>query len=111
MKDQTLLSFDDDPVVEQVTIQARFESFHERNPDVYRELVALARAGVFSGRTKLGIGQLFEVLRWTRSIAGLPDGRESFKLSNDYRSRYSRLIMEQEADLAGIFDTKTLTSE
>ena len=111
MNDQTLLSFDDDPVVEQVTIQARFESFHSRNPDVYRELVALARRGVRSGRTKLGIGQLFEVLRWEYSIAGLPDRRESFKLSNDYRSRYARLIMEQESDLVDVFNTKTLTTE
>lgn len=109
MDEQTILSFDDEIVVDVVTIQARFERFHYRNPDVYRELVILARQGVRAGRTKLGMKQLFEVLRWNRSIGH--DPTETFKLSNDYTSRYARLVMEQETDLDGIFDTKSLTSE
>lgn len=91
-------------------ITAHFWAFHERNPEVYAGLVRLARTGKQSGRTKLGIGQLFEVLRWEWMIGGLPDRHEQFKLNNNYRSRYSRLIMQREPDLEGIFETRELAS-
>ena len=90
-------------------IQERFELFHERHPEVYKQLVELARRAVQSGRTKVGIGMLFEVLRWERLIAGLPDEREhGLKLNNSYRSRYARLIMACNVDLADIFETRKM---
>lgn len=89
------------------TIQDRFERFHEANGWVYDALVSLARDYISGGRTRLGIGMLFERLRWdyNRSTTGDP-----FKLSNDYRSRYSRLIMANEHELEGVFATRELTS-
>jgi hypothetical protein len=36
------------------------------------------------------------------------DSKEEFRLSNSYRSRYARLIMEQEADLQDFFTTREL---
>ncbi len=106
MTEQGALTFDypADP------IQERFELFHRRHPEVYEQLVTLARRAVQSGRERVGIGMLFEVLRWERLIAGLPDGREPFKLNNNFRSRYSRLIMQCNIDLADIFETRGLTS-
>jgi hypothetical protein len=84
--------------------------FHRRNPAVYRGLVALAREAKANGRTKVGIGQLFEVIRWNWMVEGLPDDHEHYKLNNNYRSRYARLIMKQESDLEGLFDTRKLTA-
>lgn len=92
------------------SIADAFAAFHAANPWVYDALVRLARDLVERGASRVGIGMLYEVLRWqwTRSTS---DPVSDFKLNNNYRSRYARLIMEQETDLAAIFHTRTLTSE
>ena len=92
------------------TIQERFEAFHSEHPEVFDQLVDLARTALEHGRTRIGIGHLFEVLRWQRMIAGLPDEAEDFKLNNDYRSRYARLIMRTVPELDGLFETRRITS-
>ena len=51
-------------------------------------------------------GMLFEIVRWRRGVVTvIGDG---FRLNNNYRSRYARLIESQEPDLEGIFDTREL---
>lgn len=89
------------------SIQARFERFHAANPEVYVELVRLARKLRNQGLSSYGIVGLYEVLRYDRSLK--TDGKP-FKLSNDFRSRYARLIMDQEEDLRDFFRTLELTA-
>ena len=90
-------------------IQAQFEAFHTRHPEVYADLVRLAsRARVTAGRDRIGIGMLFEVLRWEWTLAGLPDDAEESKLNNNYRSRYARLIMADHPQLDGLFEIREL---
>ena len=88
--------------------EAAFQAFHAENPHVYRSLVELARAAKEKGAAEIGIGMLWEVLRW-RLFFETTDA--NFKLNNNHRSRYARLIMAQEPDLAGIFEVRELTSE
>lgn len=90
------------------TIEEMFLAFHHRNPGVYVALRDMTRQAKDRGRTKIGVGMLFEVLRWNRIVAGLPDETEDFKLNNNYRSRYARMIMERNPDLDGMFDTREL---
>lgn len=89
------------------TIQERFEAFHAVNPWVLTFLEGRTREWLASGRTRLGIGMLTELLRWEygRHTTG-----DVFKISNDYRSRYVRLMIERNPDWAEVFVTKTLTS-
>jgi hypothetical protein len=47
---------------------------------------------------------LYEVLRWNYYMS--VDSVEEYKLSNDFRACYARLIMEQDPDLNGIFNTR-----
>lgn len=95
---QLTLSFDP-------TITDRFEAFHRDNPKVYETLVHLAREWINrTGRRKLGIATLFERARW--EIALVTTDPE-FKLNNSYRAYYARLIMQQEPDLAGLFECRT----
>lgn len=91
------------------SIQARFEAFHEANPHVYEVLVTLARQAKVAGKEKIGIGMLWEVMRWNQFIS-TDSKKEGYKLSNDFRSRYARMIMEQEEDLVGIFNVRELTA-
>ncbi len=82
-----------------------FWTFHRDNPHVYDALARLARQGVRAGRTRLGIGMLFEVLRWEHMLRTEGD---PFKLNNNLRSRYARLLMHQEPDLEDLFDLREL---
>jgi hypothetical protein len=87
-------------------IEVAFWQFHEANPHVYRRLVVLARTLHGRGRSKIGIGMLFEVLRWEyMNTVGDLDG---FRLNNNYRALYARLIMHNNSDLTGIFELRRL---
>ena len=90
-----------------LTIQQKFELFHKNNPEVYTMLVSLALQAKAAGRNKIGIGMLFEVLRWNYIIRT----SEDFKLNNNYRSRYVRLIAQNEPSLGGMFEMRELMAE
>jgi len=92
------------------TIQAHFEQFHRKHPEVLQHLLGLIKQAQQAGRKRIGIAQLFEVLRWERMIAGLPDQGEAFKLNNNYRSRYARYIMDNYPSTRGMFVTRELKS-
>ena len=94
--------------VDPKSISARFQRFHRENPSVYARLVELAWEGIGRGHQRLGMKQLFEVLRWSRDV---DTNGEPYKLCNSYTSRYARLIMEQEPGLEGVFVTKGLSYE
>ena len=88
------------------SIRERFIDFHYDNPTVYQEIVKIARVMHFRGIHKMGIALIFERLRWLHFID--TRGSEGFKLSNDFRSEYARLIMQQEKALAGFFEIREL---
>ncbi len=83
----------------------RFREFHRENPQVYDRLLGLALEWKRRGRTRCGIGMLWEVLRWQ---TGMETGGDPYKLNNNYRSRYARLMMEREPELLGFFETREL---
>ena len=90
-----------------MTLEQQFEAFHQANPQVYPALRRLALDAARHGR-RLGIGMLFEVLRWQYAMNDDGPGQE-FKLNNNYRAFYARLLMEREPDLQGYFETRTQT--
>lgn len=89
----------------ETTIREAFLRFQKDNPQVERALVRLCRQARAKGIERLGIGRLFEVLRWEHD---LNTGGEEFKLNNNYRSYYARLIMWRYPDLRGIFELRKL---
>jgi hypothetical protein len=95
----------DGPVT--VTIQDAFTEFHQTHPEVYENLVELALDMKSKGFESYSIKSLFEVARWhydtnLRTTA--------YKLNNSYTSRYSRLIMDHEPELAGFFNVRRLVA-
>jgi hypothetical protein len=101
--DQGLLFTDRD---KKRTIQESFELFHEEHPEVYKELVKLARIRKLSGKSKCGIKTLWEVMRWQFELK--TPGDEEFKLNNNFHSRYVRMICANEPDLATMFEMRKL---
>jgi hypothetical protein len=97
----------DDDAGDPGTIQARFEAFHRQNPCVLESLERLTESWLATGRRRLGIGMLWEVLRWELSLA-TTDPSGEFKLNNVYRSRYVRLLIERHPEWADCFETRTL---
>jgi hypothetical protein len=90
-------------------IEREFKDFHAEHPEVYLQLVRLARTWQSNGTAKLGIATLFEVLRWNSHLN--PQHTGGYKLNNNYRALYARLIMEQEQDLANLFEIRERTTE
>jgi hypothetical protein len=90
-------------------IEREFKDFHAEHPEVYIGLVRLARTWQLNGSAKLGIATLFEVLRWNSHLNTDKDG--GYKLNNNYRALYARLIMKQEPDLQGLFELRERTAE
>jgi hypothetical protein len=87
-------------------IQEDFEQFHRRNPWVYGALRELTADLVQRGRRRIGVGMLFEVLRW-QVARGTFDAASDFKLNNNYRSRYARLL---DIEFPGVFEMRELKS-
>ena len=85
------------------TIAQRFEAFHAANPVVYRELRSMALNIRRGGAAHYGIAGLFEVLRYRYSLQTSGD---SFKLNNDFRALYARLLMDNEPELLDFFETR-----
>lgn len=90
------------------TKQDAFDAFHAKHPDVYRDLVRICREWRRrAGRRRWSIDAAFHQLRWEWVKPELTaDEEEVFKLNNNHTAFYSRMIMANEADLAGIFETR-----
>lgn len=83
----------------------RFLAFHRANPQIYRELVRLAREARTYGQDRVGIRMIWEVLRWN-VITQTVDLSSDYKLNDHYHSLYSRFIMSKEKGLRGIFEIR-----
>ncbi|MBT2366186.1 hypothetical protein J7E88_12920 [Streptomyces sp. ISL-10] len=90
------------------TIQAQFEAFHQLNPWVLRALESLTADYLKRSGGRVGIGMLFEVLRWRYATA--TEGDE-FRLNNNFRSRYVRLLIERHPEWAPAFEVRALRTD
>lgn len=90
------------------TLDERFAAYHQANPWIARRLDEMTAELAAAGRTRVGIGMLFEVLRWeaARSTTGDP-----FRLNNSYRSRYARLLIERRPEWADVFELRRLAAD
>lgn len=88
-------------------LQLEAQQFDEENPHVMKALVGLCRGWRESvGPTAMwSINGTFEVLRWERAMSTKGD---DYKLNNNFRSWYSREIMDRFPDLVGIFELREL---
>jgi len=77
-----------------------FETFHRDNPHVYTKLVSMTWSLVTRGHRRIGMGMLFEVLRWDWMMQTEGD---TFKLNNNYRAFYARLLEANNPSLRGVF--------
>lgn len=83
--------------------------FHKANPWVMEALVTLTKDLANRGHQRVGIGMLWEVLRWQWMHSTYdPATPGQWRLNNNYRAWYAREIMRRHPDLDGIFETRTI---
>ena len=91
----------------EASIDARFKLFHADNPHIYRELQRRAQALLDRGAKRIGIAAIVEAMRYDAAIESKGD---QWKINNDYRSRYSRMLLDWNPQLRGVLDTRELRS-
>jgi hypothetical protein len=89
------------------TIWDKFQMFHMKHPEVYLELVRLAREWVAAGNYRLGIKTLIERLRWEWHVTGVQDV-DGFKINNNFAPYYARMIMVENPELDGLFELRQI---
>ncbi len=87
-------------------LERRFADFHRTNPQVYRELNAKAVKLLESGRSRIGIAELVEELRYDYRLRSEGD---AFKLNNTWRAFYSRLLVYKDLRLDGVIELREQT--
>ena len=92
-----------------ITRAEKFEEYHRLNPQVLVNLEALAEKLISKGQKHIGIGYLFEVLRYETFMA-TKDNESDFKLNNNHRSRYARLLIERHPEWKDIISIRNLRS-
>ena len=105
----TLWDFIDIEVDKNASIQQRFEAFHKANPRVYQELYKLASLMKGKGHKRIGMQMLIEKLRW--EWYETTTNTDGFKINNDYAAHYSRLLMKEKPELAGLFSVRPIQQD
>lgn len=77
-----------------------FKQFHAENPEIFTEFLALARKIKNTGRKKYSAEAILQVLRWHRDIQTTG---EPYKISNNFRSMYARLLVYNYPEFQGFF--------
>jgi hypothetical protein len=86
-------------------LAAQFEGFHRDNPQVYEYFKKIALGIKQTGRFKrYSINAVFERVRWHFNFETVSE--DGFKLNNNHRAFYARLLMKQEPLLTGFFEVR-----
>jgi len=80
-----------------------FWKFHSDNPNVFHLFADVALKTKRSGRDRYSIQAIAEVVRWQTDIETID---QHFKLPNNTRAYYARLLMHEFPSLKNFFNTR-----
>lgn len=89
------------------TIDEVFAAFHQANPHVYTEIERRALALQRVGAVRVGIGAIVEAMRYDYALRTEGD---DYKLNNNFRSRYARLLVADHPELRDVVELRELRS-
>lgn len=87
-----------------LSLAEQFKAFHNANPGVYQALRRLALEAVENKWRRGSISLLYERLRWLYAVQ--TQGSQ-YKLNNNWRAFYARMLMDNEEQLSDWFDVRT----
>ena len=85
----------------------RFNEYHTKNPQVFKMFRRFAEEARASGLKHFGAKAVIERVRWETAISG----SGSFKVNNNYTSRYARLLEIVDPSFKGFFRNRELRYE
>lgn len=97
---------------QRASLQQRFEAFHEANPRILDAIIQIARdAKREHGYRVWSINGVFEILRYSKKYRNLRmqlkiSQADGFRLNNDYRAFYVRLVERAAPELEGFFEKR-----
>jgi hypothetical protein len=80
-----------------------FWRYHENNPNIWRLFEQFTKEARAAGLQRYGVAAIFERVRWHVTVEHRVAG---FKMNNNYRSCYARLITLISPDLGKLFETR-----
>ena len=83
-----------------------FLDFLRGNIGVYHQLVRFAREAQAAGYERYGISDILGRVRWETSVVERVDPESEFKINDHTRPYFSRLVMEAEPSLRGMFSVR-----
>ena len=81
----------------------RFKKYHEENPMIYHSFKRYALAAIGRGHKRLSSEFIFNIIRWETKINALND---DFKINNDMKPWYARLILRDYPQYKDFFETR-----
>lgn len=88
-------------------VVAAFWAFHARHPQVYVLFRRYAKDALDAGRRRFGVGMIAERVRWYMSVERVGTADEDFKINNNLRSCYARLLMIRCPEFEGLFEIRS----
>lgn len=85
-------------------IVKNFWLYHEANPHVYELFKKFSRQLKLAGRKHYGVGAIIERIRWHFAVESSGD---EFKINNNYRSCYARLLMIEDQAFNDFFELRS----
>jgi hypothetical protein len=90
-------------------LEADFHRYHEEHPEVYDKLKKLSLELLSRGIKHYGIAALVEVVRYHGTVSA--SRADEYKIPNNTRPYYARLLMANCPELEGFFTTRTLRTK
>ncbi len=86
----------------------RFKRYHRENPDVYIEFKQFAQQMRNAGRSRYSAEAIINAIRWHRDLKTTGD---VFKINNDFKSIYARLLIYYHPEFADFFQLRCIRSK
>lgn len=91
------------------SLDEQFEEFHAAHPDVWQLFRRFATQIRDQGSNTYGAKSIMERIRWHYATSS--QGTETFKINNNFTSRYVRKMIEADPSYETFFETRKLLSK
>lgn len=81
----------------------RFLTYHRQNPEIYELFKRFAMEAKSNGMEHFGAAAICERIRWHVAVERRND---EFKVNNNYRSCYTRLLILDHPEFSDFFQTR-----
>lgn len=91
------------------TIDERFAEYDNKHPEIWEAFEAMTLKLIKKGKRHYSADMVFHEIRFETRLSGKPD--DTFKINNDFVSRYSRKFLDRHHEHHSFFETRKLSSE